>query len=214
MFSFSPVTTFDESKITVLCEIENTEKFKVFPTYTDKFKADDKFLFQEMSVLQYCDGKNSLRDIVEKTDLKKGEIFEVLERYLDKKKIKYKLEGDPIYCPYLHRNITPKDIKLGIVSRRQLEVSNYCDGKTTVKKILENLASDGLSITYDEFKKTLKKGGMIQTCWCGKRECEDKIKDDTGAKITNIPFKKGKIFCNCISCGKKAKFIANFSRTY
>ncbi len=68
--------------------------------------------------------------------------------------------------------------------------------------------------TFEEFKKALKKGGMVQTCWCEKRECEDKVKDETGAKITNIPFKQGKVFCDCIVCGKKGKVIANFARTY
>jgi prolyl-tRNA synthetase len=69
--------------------------------------------------------------------------------------------------------------------------------------------------TYDEFKKILKtKGGILQACWCGERSCEDKIKEETGAKIINIPFKQEKIFSECIACGKKAKSIANFAKSY
>jgi prolyl-tRNA synthetase len=68
---------------------------------------------------------------------------------------------------------------------------------------------------YDEFKETLKKKkGMIHAPWCGSQECEDKIKDETGAKITNIPFEQGKLGEKCIYCGKKAKEMANFARSY
>lgn len=68
--------------------------------------------------------------------------------------------------------------------------------------------------TLAEFKKAIEKGGFVQSYWCGARECEDKIKDDTGAKITNIPFNQGKITGDCLCCGKKGKMIVNFARSY
>ena len=47
-------------------------------------------------------------------------------------------------------------------------------------------------------------------------ECEAKIKEETGAGSTNMPddeqaFAKGK---KCIRCGKDAKFIVNFAKSY
>jgi prolyl-tRNA synthetase len=139
----------------------------------------------------------------------------------------WELKGVPIRI-----EIGPKDVK----SKQVVMVRRDTGKKETVKinkvstkvkelldEIHENLLEKASKFleenthkvkTYDEFKKALKKGGMIQTCWCGNRACEDKIKDDTGAKITNMPFKHEKVFCNCISCGKKAKFVANFARTY
>lgn len=69
--------------------------------------------------------------------------------------------------------------------------------------------------TYDELKKILKtKGGILQACWCGERSCEDRVKEETGAKIVNIPFEQEKIFSGCIVCGKEAKVIANFAKSY
>ncbi|MEM4244595.1 MAG: proline--tRNA ligase [Candidatus Nanoarchaeia archaeon] len=68
--------------------------------------------------------------------------------------------------------------------------------------------------SYSELKEMLKKGGFLQACWCGDRACEDKVKDETGAKITNIPFEQGRIFSDCVACGKKAKFVVNFAKTY
>lgn len=69
--------------------------------------------------------------------------------------------------------------------------------------------------TYDEFKKALKeKGGIISAPWCGDKECEAKIKEENGTKITNIPFDQGKFGSKCICCAKKSKFAANFAKSY
>jgi prolyl-tRNA synthetase len=69
--------------------------------------------------------------------------------------------------------------------------------------------------TYDELREILKtRGGILQACWCGGRSCEDKLKDETTAKIINIPFKQEKIFSGCILCGKKAKAIVNIAKSY
>jgi len=68
---------------------------------------------------------------------------------------------------------------------------------------------------YEEFKKVINgKRGFIKTCWCGNESCEEKIKDETGATIRTIPFKKEKIFSNCICCGKKAKEVVYFAKAY
>jgi prolyl-tRNA synthetase len=72
----------------------------------------------------------------------------------------------------------------------------------------------------EDFKKLSeimeKSMGAARAPWCGSHECEMKIKEDTGAKIANMPFDaqskaKGK---KCILCGKEAKYIADFARSY
>ena len=69
--------------------------------------------------------------------------------------------------------------------------------------------------SYEDFKKELD-GKWLIAGWCGEKECEEKIKDETGAKITNIPFdlnkKEPKV--NCILCGKMAKKKACFGKSY
>ena len=68
---------------------------------------------------------------------------------------------------------------------------------------------------YGEFEEILQTtGGLLQVCWCGETACEEKIKEKTGAKLTNIPFEQGKIFSDCIYCRKKAKLIVNFAKSY
>ncbi|MEM0134406.1 MAG: proline--tRNA ligase [Thermoplasmatales archaeon] len=83
-------------------------------------------------------------------------------------------------------------------------------------KALKFLQSHTFSVDgYDELKK-LVGNGIVQAPWCGSDQCEAKVKEETGAKITNLPLDdqdkaKGR---NCIYCKKEAKFIANFARTY
>jgi prolyl-tRNA synthetase len=140
----------------------------------------------------------------------------------------WELKGVPIRI-----EIGPKDIKSKqvVLVRRDTfkkEVVKYDKISQEIKILLEdihknifNKALDFLNNnihkvkTYDEFKKILKtKAGIIQACWCGERSCEDKIKEETGTKILNMPFKQEKIFSDCIFCGKKAKDIANFAKSY
>ena len=46
----------------------------------------------------------------------------------------------------------------------------------------------------DEFKKNIEENpGFIKAHWCGCRECEDKIKEDTGATTRCIPFAGGEV---------------------
>lgn len=95
---------------------------------------------------------------------------------------------------------------------------------TTLEEIQKNLFNRAKKFlkehittvkNYDEFKKVLEnKGGFIRACWCGEQHCEEKIKLETGATIRVIPFKKEKIFSNCIYCGKKATAVVYFAKAY
>jgi len=68
---------------------------------------------------------------------------------------------------------------------------------------------------YEEFKEVIdRERGFIRTGWCDEQSCEEKIKEETGATIRTIPFKKEKIFSNCVYCGKKAKEVVYFAKAY
>ncbi len=46
---------------------------------------------------------------------------------------------------------------------------------------------------YEEMKKIFKtKMGIVEAPWCGSHTCEAKVKEETGAKISNMPFDKQK----------------------
>ncbi|MCP2519027.1 proline--tRNA ligase [Candidatus Aminicenantes bacterium AC-335-A11] len=69
---------------------------------------------------------------------------------------------------------------------------------------------------YEEFKEIIEnKRGFIKTFWCGNQDCEDKIKDETGASIRVISMEKEeKSEGNCVYCGKKAENLVYFAKAY
>ena len=57
--------------------------------------------------------------------------------------------------------------------------------------------------------------GFIKAMWCGNEECEDKIKALTGGAGSRcIPFDKEKLSEKCICCGKDAKHMVIWGKSY
>ncbi len=56
--------------------------------------------------------------------------------------------------------------------------------------------------------------GFIKAMWCGKEECEDKIKEIKGCKSRCIPFEQEKIASKCVCCGKDAKYLVVWGIQY
>jgi prolyl-tRNA synthetase len=68
---------------------------------------------------------------------------------------------------------------------------------------------------YEEMKIILKeKGGFILADWCEKEECENSIKNDTGADIRLIPFDKSDSENKCIYCNTHSKKTVIFAKAY
>jgi len=86
------------------------------------------------------------------------------------------------------------------------------DMLVNAKKILEEktrIVSD-----YSEFKKAIEDGGFVKASWCGKVECEEKIKEETTADIRLIPFGSEDISKNCVYCKNQSVSIPIFARGY
>ena len=67
----------------------------------------------------------------------------------------------------------------------------------------------------DELKKNLEENqGYVKTMWCGSQECEDKVKELTGAPSRCIPFEQEHISDTCVCCGKKADTMVVWGRQY
>jgi prolyl-tRNA synthetase len=67
---------------------------------------------------------------------------------------------------------------------------------------------------YSEFKEKIEKGGFFNAHWCGKQECEDKIKEETGADIRVIPFDRENKDGKCIYCNEQSTVAPIFARGY
>ncbi|MCV0391919.1 MAG: proline--tRNA ligase [Nitrosopumilus sp.] len=67
---------------------------------------------------------------------------------------------------------------------------------------------------YSDFKSKIEKGGFINSPWCGKLECEEKIKEETGADIRLIPFDSENSDKKCIYCQQQSVSVPIFARGY
>ena len=98
----------------------------------------------------------------------------------------------------------------------------------TVGKILDEIQTNMFNIckerldkktttatNLDEFVKNINENqGYVKTMWCGNDECEDKIKELTGAHSRCIPFNQEHLGDTCVCCGKKAETMVVWGRQY
>ncbi|MAE13000.1 proline--tRNA ligase [Candidatus Woesearchaeota archaeon] len=69
--------------------------------------------------------------------------------------------------------------------------------------------------TKEEFLQVIKEKKIAYALWCGQKDCEEILKDESGgAKSLNIPFNQKKPNKNCIFCNKEAEFYAYFAKSY
>ncbi|HZG84361.1 proline--tRNA ligase [Paenibacillus sp.] len=69
--------------------------------------------------------------------------------------------------------------------------------------------------TLDELKANDEKlRGFVLAGWCGSRDCESKVKEETGATSRNIPFEPTERKTKCLVCGGDAKHTVAFARAY
>ena len=89
----------------------------------------------------------------------------------------------------------------------QINMFNDC------KKRMEEKTT--VALNMEEFKNNMEENqGFIKAMWCGKEECEDKIREVTGAKSRCIPFEQEKISDKCVCCGENAKHMVVWGRQY
>jgi len=140
----------------------------------------------------------------------------------------YEMKGVP-----LRIEIGPRDIENGqcvFVSRnnRTKEIVKLEDALVSSAKKLDQIQKEmydsALSLreekTYtavdiDEFEKIINETpGFIKAMWCGSGECEDEIKEKTGASARCIPFVKELVSDRCVCCGAPAEEMVYFARAY
>jgi prolyl-tRNA synthetase len=140
----------------------------------------------------------------------------------------WELKGVP-----LRVELGPRDIESG----QAVLVRRDTGGKRVVKlsalgdevaKDMDNMGRDLLerardslrknthmTTSYDELKRIVGgKGGIVRAPWCGSSACEAKLKEETGAKILNMPLDQHPSASKCVMCGKTADTVVNIAKSY
>ncbi len=140
----------------------------------------------------------------------------------------WEMKGVPLRVNIGIRDIREEQVEL---IRRDTRERFYVKEKDLVNEtlsILENIQSNmyHLAKNYlltntrnatrlDELLSMLdSSGGFVACSWCGKRECEDLVKEKTTADIRIIPFNTKRNISSCIACGKEGTTEVYFGRAY
>ena len=84
-----------------------------------------------------------------------------------------------------------------------------------LKKAKKNLEENIIEVkTINEFKKAIENKKLVKAIWCGREDCEEKIKNETSAKSLNIPFNQKKQKGKCFHCNAEANSFAYFGKSY
>jgi prolyl-tRNA synthetase len=134
----------------------------------------------------------------------------------------------------LRIEIGPKDVANGTValSRRDKpgkEGKSFAPQEgvaTLISKTLDSIqeslykralafreANTGAPQNYYQFKEVVEKGFAI-SYWCGRRECEAQIKEETKATTRCVPLEQESQEGSCIRCGLPAKEKVIFAKAY
>lgn len=72
-----------------------------------------------------------------------------------------------------------------------------------------------IALNMEELEKNLNENqGYVKTMWCGSKECEDRVKEVTGAPSRCIPFEQEHLSDTCVCCGRKADTMVVWGRQY
>lgn len=186
----------------------------------------------QLMIVPVAQHKEGVLDFCYELKEKLGKSFRVGIDSSDKKPgwkfNEYKMKGIP-----LRLEAGPKDIENNqvVLVRRDTGEKLFVQAEgaeQAIAGLLEDIQSGLLEKARDlreqktenaagmgEFKQALKDNqGFIKAMWCGRRECEDRIKEETGATSRCIPFEQEHISDVCVCCGNKAEELVYWAKAY
>ena len=182
-----PIAQHKEGVLDKVFELKSelSKKFRVKVDDRDKYSPGYKFNYWEMKGVP-------VRIEMGPRDIEKGEC--ILVRRDNGEKITIKVDELENKLEELLKDI-------------QISMFNDC------KKRMEEKTT--VALNMEEFKNNMESNqGFIKAMWCGKEECENKIREATGAKSRCMPFEQEKISDKCVCCGEHADHMVIWGRQY
>ena len=140
----------------------------------------------------------------------------------------WEMKGVPLRANIGLRDIQENQVEL---IRRDTKERFYVKEKELVSQTLSILEKIQLNM-FDRAKNLLQEktrsattleellsvldttGGFVSCSWCGKRDCEDLVKEKTTADIRIVPFNPKNNISSCIGCGNQETIEVYFGRAY
>lgn len=140
----------------------------------------------------------------------------------------WELKGVPVRI-----EIGPKDIEKGSVvyarrddfSKGEIKMDEITKRiPELLDEIQDNMFNQALehreahtvdATDFETFTGHIESGsGFVRAMWCGCGECEEEIKEKTGATTRCAPFEQKQLSDVCVHCGKPAKKMMYFAKAY
>lgn len=140
----------------------------------------------------------------------------------------WELKGVPVRI-----EIGPKDIEKGSVvyarrddfTKGEIQIDQVA---AKIPELLEDIQQNMFDMAlkhreehtvdatdFETFTKHIESGsGFVRAMWCEERECEEQIKEKTGATTRCAPFEQKELSHVCVHCGKPAKKMMYFAKAY
>ncbi len=139
----------------------------------------------------------------------------------------YELKGIPLRIEIGPRDLEKEQVTIKTRISEEKKQILFNDLKKEIPKIIKKMQEElyekaknkfNESIievkTKEEFIKASKEKKLIKLNWCNNSECEKAIKEQTNLTTRCSPLKENKPNGICPWCGKKAKTIMYFSKSY
>lgn len=144
----------------------------------------------------------------------------------------WEVKGVPIRINIGQRDMENNTAEIVRRDNRQKQVIPMKQLNETIEKIFESIQMDLFNnaekylkektatvSNYKDFVKTMSNSDVfVLAGWCGKEECELRIKEETGADIRVIPFNQEELekeeLEKCVFCDSKSEKKVIFARAY
>ena len=119
-------------------------------------------------------------------------------------------------CVLVRRDtLEKKEVSLDVINEEiiklLLEIQNNMYLRAKVRR--DSMTKE--VTTLKEMKELVEvENGFIKALWCGKRECEDTIKEEVGITSRCLPFNEQNQTGKCVCCGEKADKLVYWGKQY
>jgi len=224
-FAWQNTWAISTREIGVMLAIHSDDKGLIVPPRVALFQVVIVPIFDEESKERVLKQAEKLRSRLEETTSVKLDDRDHLTP--GRKFNEWELKGVPLRVEIGPRDLAKRQIVLARRDngkKRQVKMASAArEVAGELKEIQENLYQRALSFlkehtytaeTYEQLKSSLKNGGIVRAPWCLSPDCEAKVKEETGAKIVNLPMDQKGTKSRCVYCGREAGVIANFAKSY
>ena len=141
-------------------EIKLQKNIKIYPRIKDPISFSFKVKKNERPILELCDGKISVDEIIEKTQFKEKDVIKILDKYEDQRVLEFFSNSNLTYLPKNVRKLSPMGVQLGLMTQKEFKIRELCTGDVTINSIAKTL-----ELGVDELNEILKsmeeKGDII-----------------------------------------------------